>query len=108
MSVFNLAQKRSFPPLCIEKQLYARHGPFFEKKNSKNSKNLCHFSKKSKKNRKKFTLQILMNFLSEAVSDYQCEMVFLHYFGISIQLKGHFSVAKCTNDPRNVQISLLE
>jgi hypothetical protein len=33
---------------------------------------------------------------------------FLHYFGISIQLKGHFSVDKCTIDPKNVQISLLE
>jgi hypothetical protein len=34
--------------------------------------------------------------------------VFLHYFGISIQLKGHFSVDKCTIDPKNCQISLLE
>jgi hypothetical protein len=28
------------------------------------------------------------------------DLSFLHYFGISIQLKGHFSVAKCTNDPK--------
>jgi hypothetical protein len=31
--------------------------------------------------------------------------LFLHYFGISIQLKGHFSVDKCIIDPKNVQIS---
>jgi hypothetical protein len=31
--------------------------------------------------------------------------LFLHYFGISIQLKGHFSVDKCIIDPKKVQIA---
>jgi hypothetical protein len=38
-------------------------------------------------------------------NELKCFKLFLHYFGITSQLKGQFRVDKCIIDPKNVPIS---